>query len=287
MKYGFIKEYSQVFPVERMCQLWKLSRSGYYAWKKRGVGIREQENQRLMRHIREAYVKGKKVYGSPRVTAEVKSQGILCGENRIARLMRQMGLQAKHPRGWKRTTDSRHLHPVAPNLLQQNFVSPGPNQVWVSDITYIWTREGWLYLVAILDLYSRKVIGWSMQKSLSQQLVLSALRDALRQRNPVAGLIFHSDRGCQYASASMKNLLDLHGIQQSMSGTGNCYDNAVMESFFHSLKTEWVRFQTYPTRSHARQSLFDYIEIFYNRTRRHSSVHYYSPNDYENLLPVS
>jgi len=285
--YGFIEEHHKIFPVDRMCQVWKVTRSGYYAWKKRGVGIREPENQRLMRHIREAYIHGKKVYGSPRVTAELKSQGILCGENRIARLMRRMGLCAKHPRGWKRTTDSRHRHPVAPNLLQQNFVTPAPNQVWVSDITYIWTREGWLYLVAILDLYSRKVIGWSMQKSLSKQLVLSAFREALQQRNPKAGLIFHSDRGCQYASTSMRNLLHLHGIQQSMSGTGNCYDNAVMESFFHSLKTEWVRFQSYPTRSHARQSLFDYIEIFYNRIRRHSAVHYYSPNEYENLRPVS
>ena len=270
-----------------MCQVWKVTRSGYYAWKKRGPGIRRQENARLMTHIREAYQRGKKVYGSPRITAELKSRGIPCGEHRIARLMRQMGLHAQHPRGWKRTTDSHHVHPVAPNLLQQQFTSEKPNRVWVSDITYIATREGWLYVAAILDLYSRKVIGWSMQESLSQQLVLASLRDALRQRNPETGFIFHSDRGCQYASASMRNLLQHYGARQSMSGAGNCYDNAVMESFFHSLKTEWVRFQSYATRSQARQSLFDYIEIFYNRIRRHSSVKYYSPNDYENLTPVS
>lgn len=287
MKYGFIEEHKEVFSVERMCQLWKITRSGYYAWKQRGVGIRQKENQDLLNRIREAYQRGRKVYGSPRITRELKSQGISCGENRVARLMRQMGLQARVPRRWKRTTDSHHPYPVAPNLLQQQFHTKQPNRIWVSDITYIGTREGWLYVAAVLDLYSRKVIGWSMQESLSQQLVLSALRDALRQRPPEAGLIFHSDRGCQYASASMRNLLKVHGIQQSMSGTGNCYDNAVMESFFHSLKTEWVRFQSYATPSHARQSLFDYIEIFYNRVRRHSSVQYYSPNDYENLAVVS
>lgn len=287
MIYEFIENHGKFFPVEKMCQVWKISRSGYYAWKQRGTSLRQQENERLMVQIREAYDRGRKVYGSPRITKELQSRGIPCGENRVARLMRRMGLQAKHPKQWKRTTDSRHRYPVAPNLLQQRFTADTLNRVWVSDITYIWTREGWLYVAAILDLYSRKIIGWSMQESLSQHLVLSALRDALRQRNPDSGLIFHSDRGWQYANTSIRNLLGLHGILQSMSGTGNCYDNAVMESFFHSLKTEWVGFQTYATRSQARQSLFDYIEIFYNRIRRHSSVKYYSPNDYEMLLPVS
>jgi transposase InsO family protein len=237
----------------------------------------------LVEKIREAYQKGKGTYGSPRITRELQEQGIHCSRNRIARLMRKMGLKAKSTRRWKRTTDSRHSQSIAPNRLKELDDITQPNQVWVADITYLWTHEGWFYLSAVLDLYSRKIVGWSMQDQLTQDLVIQSFQQAVWQRNPKPGLIFHSDRGSQYASQTMRTILQNHQVLQSMTGRGNCYDNAVMESFFHSLKTEWVYFQTYATRSKAKQSLFEYMEIFYNRVRRHSSIDYKSPNDYENL----
>ncbi len=287
MIYEFIQGHQIRHSVERMCRLLRVSRSGYYAWRNREPGTRKQEDAMLIQKIREAYRKGRGTYGSPRITKELNAQGIGCGENRIARLMRTIGLKAKSTRRWKRTTDSRHAHPLAPNRLEELEGITHPNQVWVADITYLWTQEGWFYLAAVLDLYSRKVVGWCMQNRLTQDLVIQSFQQAVFQRNPPPGLIFHSDRGSQYTSQSMRHLLQNHQLLQSMTGRGNCYDNAVMESFFHSLKTEWVRFHTYQTRLEAKQSLFEYIEIFYNRIRRHSSIDYYSPNDYENLVPVS
>jgi putative transposase len=287
MIYEFIEQHRPIYSVEKMCQVWRISRSGYYAWRTREPGTRGLEEEMLKQKIQEAYRKGRGVYGSPRITKELNAQGIRCGKNRIARVMQKIGLKAKSVRRWKQTTDSRHSQSIAPHRLKALKTITRPNQAWVSDITYIWTQEGWFYLAAVLDLYSRKIVGWCMQERLTQDLVTNSFQQAVFQRNPGQGLIFHSDRGSQYASQSMRTLLQTRQAVQSMTGRGNCYDNAVMESFFHSLKTEWVRFQIYATRSEAKQSLFDYIEIFYNRVRRHSSIDYYSPNEFENLIPVS
>jgi len=220
-------------------------------------------------------------YGSPRLTAELRARGIRCGKNRIARLMRLHGIAAKMKRRFKITTHSRHNLPVAENLLNRQFAVDRPNKVWLSDITYIQTQEGWLYLSAVLDLYNRQVIGWSMNDRLTQDLVLNALAQALGRRTPEADAIFHSDRGSQYAGHAFRDVLRNHDFVQSMSGTGNCYDNAVMESFFHTLKTEVVYCERYRTRAEARQSIFEYIEVFYNRIRRHSSLGYLSPLEFE------
>jgi transposase InsO family protein len=218
------------------------------------------------------------------VTAELHAQAICCGHNRVARLMHLNGIRSKIQRRFKVTTHSRHHLPIAPNILDRTFTADSPNQVWVSDITYIRTQEGWLYLAAILDVYSRHIVGWSMGRFLGQELVLGALQQALGRRKLTEDHIFHSDRGVQYASAKVRKLLSDHQFTQSMSGKGNCYDNAIMESFFHTLKTELVQFHRYRTRAEARESVFEYIEVFYNRIRRHSSLNYRSPFEYERKI---
>ena len=223
----------------------------------------------------------RRTYGSPRITKELRENGVLCGKNRIARLMRLYGIYAKTKRRFKVTTHSNHNLPVAANLLKGQFQTDKPNKVWLSDITYIRTQEGWLYLSVILDLYNRQVVGWSMDERLTQDLVLQALQQALGRRKPDSGVVFHSDRGSQYAGHAFRNVLERHHFSQSMSATGNCYDNAVMESFFHTLKTEVVYFERYRTRAEARQSIFEYIEVFYNRIRRHSALGYLSPLEFE------
>jgi putative transposase len=235
----------------------------------------------LLVQIRQAFVRGRGTYGSPRITAELRSDGIACGKNRVARLMRQNGIKAKTKRRFKATTKSRHELLVAENLLNGRVPAEASNQVWVSDITFIWTREGWVYLAAILDAFNRQIVGWSMGDTLSHGILAEALDKAFRRRKPEAGLIFHSDRGTQYASYAFRDLLDRYGFVPSMSSTGHCYDNALMESFFHTLKTELIYFEKYRTRQEARGSVFEYIEIFYNRTRRHSSLNYYSPAEFE------
>ncbi len=283
MKYRFIEKRRSEFAVEKMCRAMKVSRSGYYAWKSRGKSSRERENEGLDSAIRQAHKKSRESYGSPRITEELKGKGVKCSENRVARRMRLNGVVAKTKRRFKVTTQSKHNHPVAENLLRQDFKAEQPNQVWVSDITYVWTREGWLYLAVILDLYSRQIVGWSMCHSLSQELVLNAFRQAIWRRRPGCGVIFHSDQGVQYACQVFRDLLKEYKFIQSMSGKGNCYDNAVAESFFHTIKTELVYFEVYQTRSEARSSIFDYIEIFYNRERRHSTLDYLSPVDFEQL----
>jgi putative transposase len=264
-----------------MCRTLQVSRSGYYAWARHTMTRRRKENDRLLIGIREAYERGRGTYGSPRVTAELRARGFLCGKNRVARLMREHGIKAKTKRRFKATTRSRHEFLVAENLLKQKFSADTANKVWVSDITFIWTREGWLYLAAILDVYNRQIVGWSMADRLHQGILEDALRKAVRGRRPEAGLLFHSDRGTQYASYAFRDLMDRHGFVQSMGSTGSCYDNALMESFFHTLKTELIYFEKYQTRREARGSVFDYIELFYNRTRRHSSLNYCSPAEFQ------
>jgi len=277
MKYEFIEINRSSFRVMKMCQALKVSLSGYYAWRKRDKSSRETANEQLLTEIENIYNKFDGRYGSPRITDELHDRGYSCGKNRVADLMKKNGIAAKTKRKFKVTTQSKHKHPVAPNLLEGDFTADIPNEIWVTDITYIWTKEGWLYLAAVLDLYSRQIVGWSMDSRINQELVINALQQAIWRRHPDYGLIIHSDRGVQYASHAYRKLLKDHKFIQSMSGKGNCYDNAVMESFFHTLKVEHVYFESYQTRAEARESIFEYIEIFYNRVRKHSSIGYMSP----------
>lgn len=267
-----------------MCRVLGVSRSGYYNRRKNGKSKREQEYERLLPIIKEVYVDSRGVYGSPRITAELRRRGESSNKKKVARIMKSEGIYAKTVRRYKRTTNSNHKCKIEENILKQNFVVKQPNKVWVSDITFIRTREGWLYLAAILDLYSRRVVGWKADKHMYSDLVSDALLRALEERSVEDGLIFHSDQGIQYASNEIKKLLEKNKMIQSMSRKGNCYDNAVAESFFHTLKTEHINFEKYKTRVEAKLSLFDYIEIFYNRKRLHSSIGYKSPVEYENLL---
>ncbi len=287
MKYAFMEEQGSAFGVEKMCRVLKVSRSGFYAWRGRGKSMRQLENERLLVEIKKAHKNSSKIYGSPRITEEVRENGIKCSRNRVARLMRRNGIAAKAKRRFKATTDSRHNLPVAKNLLNRQFRVDAPNKVWVSDITYIWTAEGWLYLAVILDLFSRKIVGWSMSDRMTQDIVINAFLQAMWRRKPGAGLMFHSDRGSQYASGDFRRLLLEHGVIQSMSRKGNCYDNAVAESFFHTLKTEVVYHEKYLTREQARKSVFEYIELFYNRVRKHSTLGYCSPWKFEQEAKVA
>ena len=283
MKYQFIDTYRSAFAVEKMCRALKISKSGYYAWKIRPQSNRARENEKLDHHIRTTYKKSRGTYGSPRITEALKKQSISCSENRVAKRMRINDIKAKTKKRFKVTTNSKHNQPVAENLLGQNFEAQRPNQVWVSDITYIWTHEGWLYLAVILDLFSRQIVGWAMSNRLGQELVLDAFKQAIWRRRPQAEVIFHSDQGVQYACQAFRDLLHHYKFIQSMSGKGNCYDNAVAESFFHTLKTELIYFENYITRGDAKNSVFEYIEIFYNRDRMHSTLNYYSPVQFEQL----
>jgi len=270
-----------------MCRVLGVSRSGYYKWAKHIDSDRQKSNEHLLVRIRDAYVRGRGTYGSPRVTAELKSKGIPCGKNRVAQLMKSNGIKAKTKRRFKATTKSKHDFLVADNLLNQRFSADEANKVWVSDITFIRTREGWLYLAAILDVFNRQIVGWSIDSKLSHELLADALRKALRNRKPERGVMFHSDRGTQYASYAFRDLMERYGFVQSMSSSGNCYDNALMESFFHTLKTELIYFEKYQTRRDAHGSIFEYIEIFYNRVRRHSALNYCSPAEFERNARVT
>lgn len=283
MKYQFIDTYRSAFAVEKMCRALKISKSGYYAWKARPQSNRARDNEKLDHHIRTIYKNNRGTYGSPRITEALKKQSIACSENRVAKRMRTNDIKAKTKKRFKVTTNSKHHHPVAENLLGQNFEAQRPNQVWVSDITYIWTHEGWLYLAVILDLFSRQIVGWAMSNRLGQELVLDAFKQAIWRRRPPSGVIFHSDQGVQYACQAFRDLLHYYKFIQSMSGKGNCYDNAVAESFFHTLKTELIYFENYIARGDAKNSIFEYIEIFYNRGRIHSTLNYCSPVEFEQL----
>ena len=281
MRFEFMKQYRQEFSIEKMAKILNVSRSGYYDFLEKGKSKREIENERLKKKIKNIHESNRKVYGSPRVYNELKKQGERCSRRRVAKLMRAEGIQAKMRKKWKKTTcvDNR-MEPSA-NYLDQNFIIEEPNKVWVSDITYIWTEEGWLYVSIVMDLFSRKIVGLSMGERLQTDLVSKALKQAIFRRGLKGGLMHHSDRGCQYTSKEFKGLADEHGIQLSMSGTGHCYDNAVAESFFHTLKTEHTNFYKYRIREEAKNSIFEYIEVFYNRQRLHSTIGYLSPEEFE------
>lgn len=273
------------YPLRDLCAAFEVTRSGYYAWSGRKPGPRAQSNAQLSVQIQQIYHQHRRNYGSPRVTEQLRLQGQRCNRKRVERLMREQGLRGRQQKRFKRitTTDSDHDQPVAPNRLQGLEIT-APNQVWVADITYVPTAEGWLYVAGVLDLYSRKLVGWAMASHLESGLTLDALQMALQHRRPAAGLIHHSDRGVQYASAAFRERLHANGLQASMSRKACCYDNAAMESFWSTLKNELVHHAVYQTRAQARQSIFAWIETYYNRVRLHSSLGYKSPVDFENQL---
>ena len=281
MKYACIERRRHHYPVRLMCRLLRVSASGYYAWRCRPESARSKSDRDLREEIRRVHEESKGVYGSPRVHAELVAQGICVGRHRVARLMRLERLKGCPKKRFRITTDRHPDHAVAKNLLKQDFAANGPNQIWGSDITYISTREGWLYLAVVMDLYSRRIVGWSMSPWLGRRIVLDALRMAVASRRPTGVLIHHSDRGSQYTSDDYRKELARHGITCSMSSTGNCYDNAVVESFFGVLKRERVNRVRYQTRDEARADLFEYIEVFYNRKRRHGYLGNVSPADFE------
>lgn len=280
MKYQFIKNHSGEFPVKKMAEVLQVSKSRYYSWLKE-PSVKIIKDQYLEPKIMKIFETNRETYGSPRISDALKDEGIICGVNRTARIMKNMGIKASTKKKFIVTTDSNHDYPIAPNIVDRNFTVERPNEVWVSDITYIWTHEGWLYLCVILDLFSRLVVGYSMSVNIDTHLVSAALKMALISRNPDDGLIFHSDRGSQYASHDFRDLLENNGIIQSMSRKGNCWDNACAESFFSTLKKEEVYRRSYKTRKDARISIFDYIATFYNNIRKHSFLDYLSPESFE------
>jgi transposase InsO family protein len=287
VKFEFIHAQKAHFPVEFMCEQLEVSRSGFYAWSQRPESAHQQEDQELAAEVEKVHRDSRGTYGSPRVHAELRARGRKVSRKRVARLMEQQKLEARPKRRFVRTTDSSHGLPVAPNVLERDFSPSQPNSTWATDITYVWTGEGWLYLDVVLDLFSRRVVGWAMSEHIDTQLVLSGLQMALEGRQPPQGLLHHSDRGSQYASFDYQQALADQGIQPSMSRKGNCWDNAVAESFFSTLKMELVYRTSFATRQEARAAIFEYIEVFYNRLRRHSTLGYLSPVDYERAaLPV-
>jgi putative transposase len=283
MRFQLIDAAKEEFPVKRLCQVLGVSPSGYFAWRSRPASLRQREDLILLAHIRSAYALSHETYGSPRMTRELQDGGLKVGRRRTARLMRENGLKARLKGRFKRTTDSHHAFPVAPNLLDQDFSATCPNQKWNADISYVWTSEGWLYLAVVLDLFARRVVGWAVSDRLHQELALAALRKALAIRQPPAGLIHHADRGSQYCSLDYQAELRKHGIRISMSGKGNCFDNAVVETFFKTLKSELVWRTVFQTRAEAKEAIGRYIDGFYNPVRRHSTLDYVSPVQFESL----
>jgi transposase InsO family protein len=281
LRFRFIQTEKAIYPVRALCRMLAVSCTGFYAWCRRGLSLRAQQDAALKVQIRAAHAASGKRYGSPRIHADLKAENQHVGRKRVARLMREEGLEGQRKRRFRVTTDSRHSHPVAANELNRNFTASAPNKIWVTDITYIWTREGWLYLAAILDLFSRRVVGWSLDSHIDRSLALDALAMALKTRHPEPGLLHHSDRGVQYASVEYQSQLRDHDILCSMSRKGDCWDNAVAESFFSTLKAELVHRMDYVSRSQARASVFEYIEAFYNGRRRHSALGYVSPVEHE------
>jgi putative transposase len=268
-------------PVSLMCRAAGLSRSGFYAWRRRGESRRAIEDRRLLVEIRAAHQKSHQTYGSPRIHADLRAQGFGCNLKRVVRLMRNHGIQGIIRRRYVVTTDSEHDLPIAPNILARNFEASGPNRVWLTDITYIATDEGWLFLAVVLELYSRRIVGWAFSSRIDRQLTQDALAMALGRRRPAPGLLHHSDRGSQYACADYRRLASQNGLTVSMSRRGNPYDNAVMESFFRTVKTEVVYRSHFATRQEGKATLVDYMELFYNQQRRHSALGYLSPAEYE------
>lgn len=287
MKYRFIRSQRTQYKVAMMCRVLEVSRSGYYDWMDRPESCRAKRHRYLLTKIRQAHIESRKIYGSPRIHQDLVDQGERVGKNTVAYLMRKNDIQSKVYKRFVITTDSRRTKKPAKNLLGGVFKADQANQKWVSDVTGISTRKGWLFLATIMDLYSRRIVGWSMGEKNSTELAEEALRMAVGQRGDIQGVLLHSDQGVTYASTSYQERLKRLRIVCSMSRKGNCWDNAPMESFFHSLKTEWIGFEDYHSRAEARTSVFTYIELFYNRKRRHSSLQYKSPLVFENATSVS
>jgi putative transposase len=285
VRFAFIHERKEEFEVQRMCEVLNVSRSGYYAWRDRPASARQQRRVELTRQIHQVHQESRGTYGSPRITVDLQESGVKVCANTVAKYMRQERLFVQPRRSYvPQTTDSDHGHPIAPNLLEQDFAATAPNQKWVCDLTYIPTDEGWLYLSVVLDCFSRRVVGWSMTDHLRAQGVAQAMEMAIQRRKPGSDLLHHSDRGVQYACEEYRMLLAGHDITASMSRTGNCYDNAMAESFFGTFKCELVHRLRYHTRAQARSSVFEWIECWYNRRRRHSSLGHLSPEAFEARL---
>ena len=281
MRYVFIEAEKALYPVLVLCRVMEVGRSGFYAWQGRPPSARARTDEVLEGHIDRAFTGSRGTYGSPRIRAQLNAQGVPVSKRRVARLMRRRGFYALRKRRFKRTTDSRHKLPIAPNLLQRDFTASAPNRVWVTDITCIWTLQGWLYLAIMLDLFSRRVVGWAMSANIDESLVLAALNMALITRRPARGLIHHSDRGSQYCSTGYMAVLKAHGVERSMSRKGDCWDNAVAESFFGTLKQEMVFRRELEPRAAAQTAIFEYLETYYNPKRRHSTLGFLSPVDFE------
>jgi len=281
VRYGFIDEHRGRWPARLLCAVLQVSAGGYYTWRQRPASARQQRRDALVVELKTIHQEVRGRYGSPRMHAELAARGRACCVNTVAKLMRAHGIAAKTRRKFRHTTDSNHGRPVAANVLDRQFEPAAANRAWVADITYLPTREGWLYLAAVEDLYSRQVVGWAMGERITSRLVTDALAMAVSRRLPGAGLVAHSDRGSQYASDHYQRRLAEHGITCSMSRRADCWDNAPMESFFASLKKELVHHEDYQTRAEARASVFEYIEVFYNRVRRHSALGYLPPAEYE------
>ena len=281
MRFEFIRAEKGHYPVRLLCSTLDVSRSGYYAWRERGPSARARADAQLAAHVVAVHTRSRRTYGSPRVHAELRAHGVRVGRKRVERLMREHGIVARRKRRFRHTTDSKHSQPIAPNLLARRFEATAPNRVWVTDVTAIWTQEGWGYLAAILDLFSRRVVGWTMSASNDTALALDALYAALGERTPTSGLLHHSDRGSPYASDEYRAALAQRGIVASMSRKGDCWDNAVAESFFATLRAELVDHEQYATRAEAKNSIGDYVDNFYNVERRHSHLAYINPIEFE------
>jgi transposase InsO family protein len=281
VKFSFIHAEKAHFPVAALCRVLGVSRQGYYAHVARGPSDRVQRDAELQERVRAVHDGSKQRYGSPRVLAELKREGFAASKRRVERAMRSMGLSARAPRRFRITTTANERHLVAPNRLARDFTASRPNERWVTDISYVWTNEGWAYVAVILDLFSRAVVGWALDTTLSTRLPKDALEMALARRNAGEGLLHHSDRGCQYTSHEYRDVLDPLGITVSMSRKGNCWDNAVAESFFATLKRELIRPKRWSNRLELRTALFEYIEVFYNRRRLHSAIGYKTPSEVE------
>ncbi len=284
MKYAFIREHANEFRVTRMCAVLRVSRSGYYDWLDRPESRRRQEDRRLLVHIRQVHLESRRAYGVVKTWRELRSRGIACGKHRVARLRRQDGIQAQRRARFRITVANQNTPPPAPNLLQRQFVAPAPNRVWVGDMTFIRTRTGFLYLAVLLDLFARNVVGWAMHERPNLEVAMRALEMALARRRPQAGLVHHTDQGPLYSAHDYRERLQTAGLISSMSRRGDCLDNAVAESFFSNLKNELVHHCDFVSREAARAAIFDYIEVFYNRQRRHQSLNYLTPAQFERKM---
>jgi putative transposase len=269
------------YPLRILCRALRVSRSGFYDWRSRPESRRGKEELDLVRKIEQIHLSSRRTYGSPRIHAQMQAMGYTISRKRVERLMRKHQIRARRKRRYRVTTDSQHGFHVAPNRLRRNFTASAANKVWAGDITFVWTQEGWLYLAVMMDLFSRRIVGWSMSDTLDRNLTLEALEMAHKRRRPHKGLIHHTDRGRQYACEEYKERLDEYGMLASMSRTRDCWDNAVVESFFHSIKTEFIELEKFNTRQQAKSAIFEWIEVFYNRERLHSTNDYLSPVDFE------